>query len=85
MGRLQGKSVILTGAGSGSGRAASLLFTREGARLIAVDRTDGVKETVDEIKKNGGIAEAVIADVGSEKDVIGFIDGDVLTVRAYLD
>ena len=46
MGRLEGKSVIITGAGSGIGRAASLLFTKEGARLIAVDRTDGVKETV---------------------------------------
>ena len=47
MGRLEGKSVIITGAGSGIGRAASLLFTKEGARLIAVDRAEGVKETVD--------------------------------------
>jgi len=45
MGRLQGKSVIITGAGSGIGRAAALLFTREGAKLIAVDRTEAVKET----------------------------------------
>ena len=50
MGRLQGKSVIITGAGSGIGRAAALLFTREGARLIAVDRTEAVMETVDEVK-----------------------------------
>ncbi len=41
MGRLEGKSVIITGAGSGIGRAASLLFTKEGARLIAVDRSRG--------------------------------------------
>jgi len=41
MGRLEGKSVIITGAGSGIGRAASLLFTKEGAKLIAVDRTEG--------------------------------------------
>ena len=40
MGRLEGKSVIITGAGSGIGRAASLLFTKEGAKLIAVDRTE---------------------------------------------
>ena len=39
MGRLEGKSVIITGAGSGIGRAASLLFTKEGAKLIAVDRS----------------------------------------------
>ncbi len=79
MGRMQGKSVIITGAGSGIGRAASLLFTKEGAKLIAVDKTEAVKETVAEIKKAGGIAEAVMADAGSEQDVIGFIDRAVAT------
>ncbi len=74
MGRLEGKSVIITGAGSGIGRAASLLFAKEGARLIAVDRTDGVEETVDQVKKAGGTAQAVMADAGSEKDVIAYID-----------
>jgi len=74
MGRLEGKSVIITGAGSGIGRAASLLFTREGAKLIAVDRTDGVNETVSLVKKAGGTAEAVQADAGSEKDVIAYVD-----------
>jgi NAD(P)-dependent dehydrogenase (short-subunit alcohol dehydrogenase family) len=74
MGRLEGKSIIITGAGSGIGRAASLLFTREGAKLIAVDRTEGVNETVEQIRKAGGVAQAVVADAGSEKDVIAFID-----------
>jgi NAD(P)-dependent dehydrogenase (short-subunit alcohol dehydrogenase family) len=74
MGRLEGKSVIITGAGSGIGRAASLLFTKEGARLIAVDRSEGVKETVDMVRKAGGTAEAVMADAGSEADVKAFID-----------
>src|SRR5580700_4615773 len=74
MGRLEGKSVIITGAGSGIGRAASLLFTKEGAKLIAVDRSEGVKETVEQVRKAGGTAEAVMADAGSEKDVIAFID-----------
>ena len=74
MGRLEGKSVIITGAGSGIGRAASLLFTREGARLIAVDRTEAVKDTVEQVKKAGGTAESVIADAGSEKDVMAFIE-----------
>ena len=77
MGRLEGKSVIITGAGSGIGRAASLMFTKEGARLIAVDRSEGVKETVDLIRKAGGTAEAVIADAGSERDVKAFIDNAV--------
>jgi NAD(P)-dependent dehydrogenase (short-subunit alcohol dehydrogenase family) len=74
MGRLEGKSVIITGAGSGIGRAASLLFTKEGAKLIAVDRTDHVKETAELARKAGGTAEAVQADAGSEKDVIAYID-----------
>src|SRR5437868_15512714 len=79
MGRLEGKSVIITGAGSGIGRAASLLFTREGARLIAVDRADGVKETVAQIRNAGGTAEAFQADAGSEADVMAFIDKAVST------
>lgn len=79
MGRLEGKSVIITGAGSGIGRAASLLFTREGAKLIAVDKTEGVKETVEQVRKAGGTAEAVMADAGSEKDVQDFIAKAIAT------
>src|SRR3954462_5258608 len=79
MGRLEGKSVIITGAGSGIGRAASLMFTREGAKLIAVDRSEGVKETVDLVKQQGGIAEAVMAEAGSDADVIAFGDRAVAT------
>ena len=73
MGRLEGKSVIITGAGSGIGRAASLMFTKEGAKLIAVDKTEGVKETVQQVLNAGGTAEAVMADVGTESDVKAFI------------
>jgi NAD(P)-dependent dehydrogenase (short-subunit alcohol dehydrogenase family) len=75
MGRLEGKSVIIiTGAGSGIGRAASLLFAKEGARLIIVDRSDSVKETAKLVSDSGGTVEAVMADAGSEKDVKAFID-----------
>jgi NAD(P)-dependent dehydrogenase (short-subunit alcohol dehydrogenase family) len=84
MGRLEGKSVIITGAGSGIGRAASLLFTKEGAKLIAVDRSEAVKETVEQVRKAGGTAEAAMADAGSEKDVIAFIDKAV-SVYGRLD
>ncbi len=77
MGRLQGKSIVITGAGSGIGRAAALLFSKEGARLTVVDRTDAVKETVEEIKQAGGVAEAVLADAGDDADVKGFIDRTV--------
>ncbi len=74
MGRLEGKSVIITGAGSGIGRAASLLFTKEGAKLIAVDRSESVKETAKLVGDAGGTVEAVMADAGSEQDVAAFID-----------
>src|SRR3982750_2698063 len=74
MGRLEGKSIIITGAGSGIGRAASLLFSKEGARLIAVDRSESVKETAKLVGDAGGTVEAVMADAGSEADVKAFID-----------
>src|SRR6267154_2611514 len=74
MGRLEGKSVVITGAGSGIGRAASLLFTKEGAKLIAVDRSESVKETAKLVSDAGGTVEAVMADAGSESDVKAFID-----------
>jgi NAD(P)-dependent dehydrogenase (short-subunit alcohol dehydrogenase family) len=74
MARLEGKSVIITGAGSGIGRAASLLFAKEGARLIAVDRAESVSDTVEQIRKAGGTAQGLVADAGSERDVVAFID-----------
>src|SRR6266404_13690 len=74
MGRLEGKSVVITGAGSGIGRAASLLFSREGVKLIIVDRKEGVKETAKLVSDAGGTIEAVMADAGSESDVKAFID-----------
>src|SRR4029078_7331352 len=74
MGRVGGKSVVITGAGSGIGRAASVLFSREGAKLIIVDRTEGVKETAKLVSDAGGAVEAVMADAGSEADVKAFID-----------
>src|SRR6266478_2023765 len=74
MGRLEGKSVVITGAGSGIGRAASVLFSREGAKLIIVDRSEGVEETAKLVSDAGGTVEAVMADAGSEKDVMAFID-----------
>ena len=40
MGRLEGKAAIVTGAGSGIGRASALLFASEGARVLAVDRDE---------------------------------------------
>jgi NAD(P)-dependent dehydrogenase (short-subunit alcohol dehydrogenase family) len=73
MKRLEGKSIVITGAASGIGRAAVALFCREGARVIAVDRSEAVGETAAQARAAGGTAEAVMADAGSEADVAGFI------------
>jgi NAD(P)-dependent dehydrogenase (short-subunit alcohol dehydrogenase family) len=84
MGRLQGKSIVITGAGSGIGRAAALLFAREGARLVAVDRTEAVVETARQVRDAGGVAEAVTADAGSEPEVAGCI-GKAVSLYGRLD
>jgi NAD(P)-dependent dehydrogenase (short-subunit alcohol dehydrogenase family) len=74
MARLQGKSAIITGAGSGIGRATALLFAREGAAVLAVDRDGaGVSDTVGQAVAAGGRATAVAADAGSEADVAAFV------------
>ena len=64
MARLQGKSALVTGAGSGIGRAAALLFAREGAKVaVAGRRPDPLNETVRLIRESGGVAIAVPADL----------------------
>jgi NAD(P)-dependent dehydrogenase (short-subunit alcohol dehydrogenase family) len=74
MARLQGMRAIVTGAGSGIGRASAKLFAAEGAAVMAVDKTPpAVEETAAEIKAAGGKVVAVAADAGAEADVQGFI------------
>jgi NAD(P)-dependent dehydrogenase (short-subunit alcohol dehydrogenase family) len=69
MGRLDGKVALITGAASGMGRAAALVFAREGARVVLADVTDEPGEsTVEEIGRSGGNAAYVHADVSSEDD-----------------
>ena len=75
MGRLDGKVAVVTGAGSGIGRAASMLFAREGARLIVVDQNaDSVNETARIVAGNGGTAQALSGDAGREDSVKGFVE-----------
>jgi NAD(P)-dependent dehydrogenase (short-subunit alcohol dehydrogenase family) len=74
MGRLEGKRAIITGAGSGIGRASAKLFAAEGAAVLVVDKVPpAIEETAAEIKAAGGRATAVAADAGAEADVQGFI------------
>ena len=70
MKRLDGKVAIITGSGSGMGKAAALLFAREGAKVAVVDINDkGGAEVVEAIKKAGGEAIFLHVDVGVEADL----------------
>jgi NAD(P)-dependent dehydrogenase (short-subunit alcohol dehydrogenase family) len=70
MGRLSGKSAIITGAGSGIGRASAVLFAREGARLVIADKNEaGLKETLGLVEDAKGEVDALVVDAGAEQDV----------------
>ena len=68
-GQLAGKVAIITGAGSGIGRATALLFAREGARLVLGDKTEAVFETARSVVEAGGAASALQMDAGLDADV----------------
>lgn len=70
MARFHDKSIVVTGAGSGIGRAAARLFAAEGARVVVADMTDGAEETAALIAEAGGAAQAIRIDAGREEDVI---------------
>lgn len=70
MGRLDGKVVLITGAGSGMGRLASELFAREGARIVVSEIVEAAgQETVARVRAAGGEAVFVRTDVSREADV----------------
>jgi NAD(P)-dependent dehydrogenase (short-subunit alcohol dehydrogenase family) len=70
--RLNGKVAIITGAGSGIGRATAQLFASEGALVIASDISEAVEETARLI---GPSAIAMRADAGSDDDVAQLVRG----------
>ncbi|HKD65436.1 MAG TPA: SDR family NAD(P)-dependent oxidoreductase [Candidatus Binataceae bacterium] len=69
MGKLDGKVSLITGAGSGIGRATAILFAQEGAKVAAVDvDLEGTDGAVAEITKAGGEGFAFKADVSKGRD-----------------
>ncbi|RYG33778.1 MAG: SDR family NAD(P)-dependent oxidoreductase, partial [Burkholderiales bacterium] len=65
----EGKSALITGAGSGIGRAAALTFARNGITVVAVDiNPGGLEETVAQVQAAGGTAHAITCDMTSGTD-----------------
>ena len=81
--RLEGKVAIVTGAGSsgpgtGTGKASSILFAREGARVLLVDRVaSAAEETLASIREEGGSASAFQADVTRSDDCKAMVEAAV--------
>ncbi len=72
--RFDGKNCLVTGAGSGIGRATALQLAAEGGKVMVVDRNeDGGEETVALITKAGGTAAFCKTDVGLEHEVIASV------------
>ncbi len=80
-----GKTIIITGAGSGIGRATALIFAREGANVVCADIDEqGVEQTVEQVNAKGGQALALTIDVtkrAAVEDMVQLAIGDFGSVQ----
>jgi NAD(P)-dependent dehydrogenase (short-subunit alcohol dehydrogenase family) len=70
---LQGKVAVITGAGSGIGRASALVFAAEGASVVLGDKTEAVHDTARAVAAAGAEAHAIQLDAGLEADVAAMV------------
>lgn len=83
--RLQGRTAIVTGGGSGIGRASALLFAREGADVTLVDRDEsGLQETMAAVRDGKGSASTHVGDVGDGGFAQSVVD-DIIKRHGRLD
>ena len=76
--RLEHKTALITGAGSGMGRLAAQMFAKEGAQIVACDmNNEALKETVAHVQADGGSIMGVPCDVTSGDSVRGVVEAGV--------
>ncbi len=75
---LQGKTIIVTGAGSGIGRTSALIFAADGARVVVADwNVAAAQATADAIVATSGEALALACDVSNEAEVAAMVAATV--------
>ena len=81
MGRLSGKSAIITGASSGIGRACMIMFAKEGAKVFGIARTQrNLDETLAEVQAAGGEGQVYSADLSD----LSQVESAISAAKSYL-
>ena len=79
--KLKNRIIVVTGSGSGIGRACAIEFAKEGAKVVVADiNLQGAEETVSLIKDGSGAAVAFKADVSEPESVKQLVDFSIKTL-----